>query len=111
MSFDINPAGTVASATGTGTQSAVHAAPPTPLRILVFGVDCSFSPASTSATSLTISNGSSVVWTTLLPAGTTTYSRQFARGLGISSGNNATATLGSGGSSVIGAVNLDSIFL
>jgi hypothetical protein len=95
MSFDINPAGTVASATGTSVQTATHAAPPSPLRILVFGVDCSFSPASTAAKSLTISNGSSAA---LLPAGTTTYSRQFARGLGISSGNNAVATLGSGGS-------------
>jgi hypothetical protein len=109
MSYE-NPAGSVASATGTGTISAGHAAPAIPLRLLVYGVDASFAPVSTAATSSTISNGSSVVWTTMLPIGTSTYSRLFLRGLGISMGNAATATLGSGGSTVVGAVNMDLIF-
>jgi hypothetical protein len=111
MSFD-NPAGWVVSAQGTNsTATATRSAPSVAgFGNVVMGVTTSFSAATTTAASLTISDGASQIYSVLFSTGTTApFSRTFAHGLKVTSGNACSASLSAGGSTIVGSVNLDGI--
>jgi hypothetical protein len=110
MSFD-NPSGWSASSQATNSiATATKSAPAVGFNNVVMGVTTSFSASTTTAASLTISDGASQIFSVLFPTGTTApFSRTFAHGLKVTSGNACSASLSAGGSTIVGSVNLDGI--
>src|SRR5262245_53781311 len=100
MSFD-NPSGwcvnaSASNSTATATKSAPAVAGYTNA---VYGVTVSYSATTTTAASLTISDGASQIYSVLFPTGTTApFSRTFGHGLRITAGNSCSAALSAGGS-------------
>jgi hypothetical protein len=97
---------TATAATATATKAAV---PATYSKHVIFGIDVSFAAVSSVASTITINDGASPVWTLSLPIGTATFSRTFVRGIALTAGNAASAVLTSGGTGIVGSVNLDGV--
>ncbi len=111
----INPIGWVQTAAQTNAvATATQPAPATPVvamspkKNVVFGVDASFSSAPASPVLLQIKDGSTVIWQDYI---TSTFTRQFIRGINVTPGNAVSAVLAAAGSTIIGTVNIDGCVL
>ena len=105
---DLNPAGWVASSQATNAAATASQAAPAAKKLVIFGVDASFSTPPAAPVLLQIKDGGTVIWQAFA---TQSLSRQFKRGIACTAGNGASAVLAAGGSGVTGSVNLDGVII